>query len=256
MMLTYSTSQMDNFYKALASGIVKPSGVMNYIQHLFIAERCPKGASILDLCCGRALMVPLLKRYTHNVTQYVGIDISFVNLNEAKEVIHKDDGSAPQFPCSFIRGDVTQLPIKFNTKFDIIVYTSSLEHLDRESGIISLRRVSQILSENGTLYLSTPRTTSDPSYELQYKVHVYEWDRKELEKILNESGLKVVKCIGLLPPPVEILQRVIEERWGEAGAAWFQEMQEIVPHAFLSPVMAACFPSVAIELLYICRQEG
>jgi hypothetical protein len=36
----YSINQMDDFYAALAVGQVKPTGIMNYIQHPYVAERC------------------------------------------------------------------------------------------------------------------------------------------------------------------------------------------------------------------------
>ncbi len=39
----YSVNQMDDFYDALLTGEVKLTGVMNYVQRLFIAERCPAG---------------------------------------------------------------------------------------------------------------------------------------------------------------------------------------------------------------------
>src|SRR5438046_3137531 len=35
----FSVNQMDDFYTAFANGLVKPSGVMNLAQRLFIAER-------------------------------------------------------------------------------------------------------------------------------------------------------------------------------------------------------------------------
>jgi len=252
----YSSSQMDNFYETLADAVVKPSGVMNYIQHLFIAQRCPKGASVLDVCCGRALLIPLLKRYAPEIAHYVGIDISPANLEEARDLIHQRGGGAPQFPCSLVQGDVTQLSGFVKTKFDVAVYTSALEHVDRESGIISLNQVSKVLTENGTLFLSTPRTSGATPRKLQYKVHVYEWDRDELKEVLKENGLKIVECIGLLPPPDAILESTIKSKFGTSGVAWFEEMRDRVPYAFLAPVMAACFPSVAKELLYVCRKRG
>jgi len=250
----FSTSQMDNFYEAFASGAVKPSSVMNFIQHLYIAERCPKGASVLDVCCGRALMVPLLKRHAPDIALYVGLDISFTNLGEAQGMIKQKDMALP-FPCYFIQGDVTQVSSLLTKQFDLIIYTSSLEHLDRQSGILSLHQVSKALSEDGVLYLSTPRTVRDPSYKLQYKVHVYEWDREELEEVLNEVGLTIVECIGLLPPPNAILSQLIEARFGMSARTWFREMRRLIPSAFLDPVMAACFPEVAKELLYICKRR-
>ena len=252
----YSMFQMDNFYNALATGEVKPSGVMNYIQHLFIVERCSPNASVLDACCGRALLVPLLKKYAPHIAQYIGVDISSLNLAEAQEVIRHGDGCAPPFPCSFIQADIARIPPEFDAKFDVIAYTSALEHLDRESGIASIHEVVRKLSRNGTLYLTTPRTDGDLPRKLQYKVHVYEWDREELEEVLNESGLKILDCIGLLPPPDEILRQAIYEKFGAAGFAWFHEMRKKVPHAFLASVMASSFPDVATELLYVCQRGG
>lgn len=256
MKTIYSTTQMDDFYKSLASAVVKPSGVMNFIQHLFIAERCPKGASVLDICCGRALMVPLLKRYAPDIAWYVGIDVSYTNLNEALRVIFSGDGNAPKFPYSLIQGDVTKLPILLDSRFDAVMYTCALEHMGREAGIKSLYQISQVLAENGKLYLSTPRTTNDQPRKLQYKVHVYEWGREELEEILSQFGLKVMECIGLLPPPDNLLQIAIEAKFGKTGVRWFRNMREIVPDAFLTPVIAACFPEVAKELLYVCKRGG
>lgn len=244
----YSTAQMDNFYKALANGIVKTSGVMNYMLHLFIAKHCPKGASVLDIGCGRSLLLPLLKRYAPNIAHYVGIDISDYNLQEARNTISKYN---PPFSCSLIHGDVTRLSTFIRGNFDIVVYTSTLEHMDKRSGVISLEQVSRVLANNGTLFLSTPIT---PDSELQYKVHIYEWDNKKLKKVLKENGLKILKIIGLLPPSNEILKLAIKLKFGTAGITWYQEMQDRVPHEFLSPIVTTCFPNVAKEVLYICKR--
>jgi len=246
---------MDNFYKALSSATVKPSGVMNYIQHLFIAGRCYKNASVLDICCGRALMVPLLKTCAPHIARYVGLDISLTNLSEALEVIRQGDGNPPSFPCNFILGDVTCLPISLTNRFDVVVYISALEHLDRESGIISIKQIARTLAENGTLYLSTPRTPREFPRKLQYKVHLYEWDRGEIEEVLNDAELTLVECIGLLPPSDEILEQAIGARFGIPGVSWFREMRRMIPYTFLASVMASCFPEVAKELLYVCERR-
>src|SRR5215469_2542784 len=81
----YSTNQMDDFYAALARGEAKPSGLMNLMQHLIVAERCMPGARVLDVCCGRGLALPLLYRYAAGIERYVGLDISAGNLGEARE---------------------------------------------------------------------------------------------------------------------------------------------------------------------------
>ena len=84
----YSTYQMDNFYYMLSKGIVKSSGIMNYIQHVYIAERCFEGSHVLDMCCGRGLMIPALKWHSTNIAKYIGIDISKLNLLEAEKFLY------------------------------------------------------------------------------------------------------------------------------------------------------------------------
>src|SRR2546430_15942446 len=79
----YSANQMDNFYAALAAGEVKPTGVMNLMQRLYIAQRCAPGARVVDVCCGRGLQLPGLYRYAAHIASYTGLDISPANLAEA-----------------------------------------------------------------------------------------------------------------------------------------------------------------------------
>jgi ubiquinone/menaquinone biosynthesis C-methylase UbiE len=248
----YSTSQMDNFYEVLAQGRVKPSAIMNYLQHLFVAERCNANDVVLDIGCGRGLLVPLLKEFAPEIREYTGVDISEANLSEAEALVSRL-GRPLSFRCSFIHGDVTQLSTLVTDPADIVVYTSALEHLPRDAGIRSLSEVAKVLSRTGTLYLSTPRTSLGEPTGLQHKVHIYEWDRLELEAVLEDAGLRVVDCIGLLPPRDSELEATVESRFGSAGGAWFREMRRSVPHAFLAPVVASCFPDVASELLYVCK---
>lgn len=252
----YSTYQMDNFYKAFANGEVKQSGVMNYMQHLFIAQKCFNGAKVLDVCCGKALSVPLLKKYAPNISKYVGVDISSNNLNEASSLIHNVGNETTSFDINLIEGDVTQLNSLIKEKFDIIIYTSALEHLDKSSAVTSIQQVSYALADNGTLYLSTPRTPKDFPGKVQYRCHIYEWDIDELEEIFKCSGLQIIDSFGILPPSFEILNSAIEEKYGDKGLAWFVEMKERVPESFLGPVVATCFPRLSREIMFVCKKLG
>jgi 2-polyprenyl-3-methyl-5-hydroxy-6-metoxy-1,4-benzoquinol methylase len=84
---SYSPAQMDNFYQAFAAGRVKSTSIMNYLQHLFIAEQCQPGHWVLDVCCGRGLQVPLLTHVVPTHGGYIGVDISQENIREASEII-------------------------------------------------------------------------------------------------------------------------------------------------------------------------
>lgn len=248
----YSVSQMDNFYDALGFGKPKTSGVMNYIQHLLIAKNCHSGDAVLDICCGRSLLVPLLAHFAPAISFYFGVDISLPNLREARSVCLTK--CATSFNVAHVCADATELSSVISRPFDVIAYTSSLEHLDRESGAISLQQAARLLSSTGRLYLSTPITPAGSN--LQYRVHVHEWDRNELLSTLRSFDLRVIHSIGLLPPRDEhSVVEALADRFGSRAVAWYQEMRASVPAEFFYPVLASAFPGVANEVLYICERE-
>lgn len=252
----YSTSQMDDFYSALGTGLVKPSGIMNYIQHLAVAERCLPGARVLDLCCGRALMLPLLRRYAPHIAGYVGIDISLDNLRQAQHMGQTAVFSESRvFPALFVQGDVTRLSSMIKVRFDVVIYTSAVEHMHRAEGRKSIMEAARVLEDDGSLFISTPMTEGADPKRLQYKVHVYEWGRRELEGVFREAGLYVEEEIGLLVRDYELVAQAVEERFGASAAQWAREMERLVPRAFLEPILAACVPDSAREMFYVCRRR-
>lgn len=254
---TYSRAQMDHFYQAFAAGNIKPTSVMNYLQHLVIAEQCHPGDWVLDVCCGRALQIPILKHLVPTLGGYIGIDIAQDHLDEATELLLAGDGHLPAFPCTLLQGDVTTDLMLLDRRFDVVVYTSALEHMEKDAGIASLAQVAHVLSPQGRFFLSTPRTAGRPPRRLQHRVHVYEWDREELEEEMQRLGFTILGCYGLLSPDPVIFSAALYKRFGPGAVAWFKAMQTFLPLPFLNPLCAAALPEVATELFYVCalRQE-
>lgn len=249
----YSVAQMDDFYAAFARGEVKPTGVMNLLQRLHIAQACRDGDRVLDVCCGRGLQLPVLARYRPGIAGYVGLDISPDNLAEA----HTRLAAQPApFPVSFHEADVA-LPWPVTGAFDVAIYTSALEHLPQPQGAESLCRTAAALTTGGRLFLSTPNTPGDPPRPLQHRVHVYEWSHPELTAVLDEIGLQVEEVIGILPPPdPAALVAAVEQRFGAGGAALYAEMARHAPPALLGPVVSTAVDTAASEVLYVCSKRG
>lgn len=252
----YSVNQMDDFYVALAAGQVKPTGIMNYVQHLYVAERLHPGTRLVDVCCGRGLQLPVLYRHAPHISSYTGLDIAAANLAEARHRIGELDwhyGGRP-FELELIECDVAatwpQRP-----SYDAAVYTSALEHLPRQEGITSLRNTADALAPGGRLYLSTPNTPGIPPRRLQHHVHVYEWHQDELTGVLADAGLDVDEIIGLLPPESG-LSAALASLYGDGAARWYERLREIVPAPFLSTIAAAAVPEIAAELLYACTRRA
>jgi len=253
----YSVNQMDNFYTALAAGEVKPTGVMNLRQRLHIAERCPPGARVVDVCCGRGLQLPVLYRYAAHIASYTGLDISPANLAEAHGTLTRLDerhGARP-FDVDLVEHDVaTPWPHDLGG-FDVAVYTSALEHLPRDLAVASLLHTTAALRPGGRLFLSTPNTPGQPPRPLQHRVHVYEWNTDELMPVLQQQcGLLVEDHVGLLSPAPDLLSQALQARYGPGVAQLYQRLQATVPASLLDTVAAAAVPEVATEVLYLCRR--
>jgi SAM-dependent methyltransferase len=247
---------MDDFYAALARGEAKSSGVMNLLQHLIVAERCADNARVLDVCCGRGLALPLLFRYAPGIQRYAGLDISAGNLSEARERIEALRATyGTPFPVDLVECDVAE-PWPDLPAFDVAIYTSALEHLPFELGAQSLRYTAAALAPGGKLYLSTPAAIGPPPRPLQYRVHVYEWSRDEVEEVLGEAGLVIDDVMGLLPPAPDLLAAGLDGRYGDAAATWYLDLAERVPRALLDAVSAVAVPDLATELLYACRRPA
>jgi len=79
-----TTYQMRNFYRQFGTGFFSNLDVMNIIQHHKAAKMSKSGMNVLDVCCGRSMMLPLLRYYSKNINSYTGVDISETNIKEAK----------------------------------------------------------------------------------------------------------------------------------------------------------------------------
>lgn len=256
MIGSYSVNQMDDFYAALATGQAKPTGIMNYIQHLYVAEHLHSGARLVDVCCGRGLQLPVLYRYAPHISSYTGLDIAAANLTEASHRIDELDrhhGGRP-FELELIECDVAE-PWPQRPSYNAAVYTSALEHLPRQEGITSLRNTADALLPGGRLFLSTPNTPGIPPRRLQHRVHVYEWHQDELTGVLANAGFDVDETVGLLSPESG-LSAALASLYGDGAARWHERMREIVPAPFLSSIAAAAVPEVATELLYVCTRRA
>jgi SAM-dependent methyltransferase len=79
-----TTYQMRTFYRQMGDGYFTNLDVMNYIQHLRAVQMMKPGWKVLDVCCGRGLLLPLIRWYRKDIGEYVGVDICDTNVREAQ----------------------------------------------------------------------------------------------------------------------------------------------------------------------------
>lgn len=256
-----TTYQMRNFYAQMADGFFSSLDVMNYIQHHAVVKRLKKGQRVLDVCCGRGLVLPLLRYYKPNIGEYIGVDISPVNIREQerRSGIKKieDMKEYYPFPVTHIICSVEDMHNELQDgSIDFVIYTSAIEHMQKDVGEQSLRNCYRALKEGGEMFLSCPNTMEkkDP-YDTQYAAHVYEWDLDELRSAVQEIGFSIKEEYGLVGK-VKSFEKWLYAKNDSALVEWYQNLKRYMPTAWLMAYAPLMFPEAAAEVLLICVKES
>lgn len=247
-----TTYQMRNFYKQFRDGYIGHLDVMNYVQHLAAAERAPEGGVVLDVCCGRSLMLPLLRYYAKGIDRYVGVEIEEGNLTPTDQRVTdgKDvDEDYYPFDVDYVVTDAAEMHEHIDPdSVDFVIYTSSIEHMHPDHGRRSLDACREVMRSGAELFLSCPNTPpGQDGYDVQYQAHVYEWKLAELRQELKDRGFVITGEYGLTGKV-----RDLDDKIGAMGLRaerMWKAMRKYLPLAFLKPIMYAAFPEEADEVL-------
>jgi len=253
-----TTYQMRNFYAQFADGFFSSLDVMNYIQHHAAVLKMKKNWRVLDVCCGRGLLLPLIRYYRRNISEYVGIDISESNIREQKRRSGikkiKDIKEYYPFKISHVIGSVENMNTYFHdNSFDFIVYTSSIEHMQRDIGYKSLQHCFSILKPGQEMFLSCPNTNDkqDP-YDTQYAAHIYEWGINELKDAVIDIGFEISSEYGLVGK-VKDFEKWINNQSENKKQQYFS-LKEYLPSTWLMAFAPILYPEAAAELLLILKK--
>ena len=249
-----TTYQMRNFYRQFGDGFFSVLDVMNYIQHHQIVKWCKPGNHVLDVCCGRGLLLPLLRYQVKELGSYTGVDIepknaTFLNRRvTTNQPVELD--SYYQFPVRFVEANVGVMAQHLPGKYDVIVYTSAIEHMHHDLGMASLEQCHQVSKPGSILILTCPNTPEEQDgYDTQYKAHVYEWKRSELLQGLDQAGFDVLSEYGLLHNKVTLQGELDRVGMGKL----FERCASFIPSEWLIPVFSPMFPKTAKEIGFICK---
>ncbi len=255
--ILYTTYQMRNPFKQFADGVAGELDVHCYFQHCSAADLCPDGGIVLDVCCGRGLLIPFL-RYRAKPSGYIGVDACPENakwrlgMDPRQETREKTDWG---FSRTFIESEVSVMaqPIMEILKkrwVDLIVYTSAIEHMQPEAQRLSLLQCAQVSRRGTFLYLSCPVTEEGNSgYDAQYAAHIYEPQEKELRTWLEAAGWKVTKKAGLCTK-ASTFKAILT---GPA-LAMAERIYDLQPRELSLCTIAALFPQAATEIALTCRK--
>jgi len=140
------------------------------------ANEFVRGKSVLDLACGEGYGSFLL---AGDALEVVGIEIDETAINHARAKYKKKN-------LKFLKGNITDIPIKQNNLFDIIICFEALEHIKEHNELI--KEVKRFMKKNGIFMVSTPNKeiySDRANYNNPF--HVKELYFKEFRLLLNEN---------------------------------------------------------------------
>lgn len=253
-----TTYQMRNCFRQFYDGVASELDVHCYFQHAYAADLCPKNGRVLDVCCGRGLLIPFLRYRGKKPSVYVGVDIKPTNAvwrvgkDPRRPTEQKDWG----FPLVFVESNVAEMsgPVRDaagDEPFDLIVFTSSIEHMQPDAQRNSLLQCAQLSHSGTTLYLTCPVTEAGRSgYQTRYKAHVYEPTESELTTWLTDAGFGVRRRIGLCTSAKRF--RAALSDGALRGAEY---LYQNMPREQALPTIAALYPQSATEMAYRCVKQ-
>ena len=248
-----TTYQMRNFYRQLGDGFFSVLDVMNYIQHHQVVKWCKPGNQVLDVCCGRGLLLPMLRYQRKDIGGYTGVDITPKNATYHQKRVTDGkpiDGDYYPFPIRFVESNVAEMSAKLERQYDVVVYTSSIEHMHKEMGQQSLHECRTVANDGAVMILTCPNTSEEQDgYDTQYRAHVYEWKRSELIDGLAMAGWDVITEYGLLHNKKDLEHEMDTVGMGNV----FRRVSKFVPSEWLIPVFSPMFPRSAKEIGFVCR---
>lgn len=146
---------------------------------------------VLEVGCGRGWLCNELSKYG----VVVGIEPVQAVVEYAKKIFPKIE-----FHAAFLDGFIGKFPAR---KFDLIVSTEVLEHVNDKSNFLKLMK--SVLKPNGTIIITTPRLEIYDAFVTQYGVEpgqpVEEWlSEEQAEKLIKDEGFVIHshKCFGPL----------------------------------------------------------
>jgi len=159
----------------------------------YIIPISSKKIKLLDLGCADGLMI-------NNITKV--FDVEAVGIELADDLFQLAKKSCPL--SRIYNADVKSLSFLNNEKFDVIICTAVLEHL--EDTTQAIKNIENLLSDNGITIWTVP----DPFWEhiatsvghLDEEQHHHIPDLKELIKLAENNNLKILEAKKFMFSPI------------------------------------------------------
>jgi len=151
-----------------------PHILYHLVRYKFVKGFLKPTDEILDVACGTGYGTRMLSDFCKSAT---GIDIN----EDTVAYAIKNYGGENR---SYYQGNILEII----GQYDIIVCFETIEHIDKEEGLLAVENLKKCLKPNGILFISTPKKL--PEEELspgRLEYHKYEYDYEDFIALLKGS---------------------------------------------------------------------
>lgn len=152
----------------------------------FLKKRISKTDNVLDLGCKFG---EISNKIADFVNKVVGVDMIVNDI-----VVAKSRYSKPNL--EFVHGDAFEFLKKSDDKFDVIILSHIIEHIDEPIAFLKAcaehsNKVYIEVPDYDKTYLNHYRTKMNNPLQYTDADHVWEFDREELNQVIKDAGFTV-----------------------------------------------------------------
>jgi 2-polyprenyl-3-methyl-5-hydroxy-6-metoxy-1,4-benzoquinol methylase len=196
------------------------------------------GAPILDIACGRGEFLALLNRLGYS--NATGVDVSEEQVAIAQG--HRIERVSHE--------DFTQYLVTHDTKYELMLASHVIEHLEHDEVLPALRLVASRLSQTGRLVVIVPNAASAIGlpYAFGDFTHRTFWSASSLAQAARMANLAVLDIRGVPPDASTLRGAVRAVIWALAG--WLLRPlsgDRFMRYRVLEPEILAVFAATTVE---------
>lgn len=166
--------------------------------------------NVLDIGCGSGNITKHVAAFSGHVH---AIDLYPEAIEVARENLADLDNVSFEAGNVFAAGEEATKP--FVGKYDLIVLSEVLEHLDDDIG--TLRTIANILPTGGRLLLTVPGDPKQWSVDDELSGHKRRYTRAELRSKLRQAGFRIERCTNWGFPFTRSMLTVERRMMGKGG---------------------------------------
>ena len=242
----YNTTELDAITE-LETGLVHRDRYAHLFRWTHALRLFKAGQNVLDLGCGHANLMLVLKRNRHFPARYLGVD---VRPGVIKGLQEKYSSESYKKLAEFRTADLCE-PQDFGQDWHLVTCFEVLEHVGKARVPAVLDNIARAMGPGTVAMVSTP--CYDPSFGAA-KNHVVEGIESELTreelKALLEQRFEITAKFGTMAN-----QRDYKELLSPAQKEVWEQLKTYYDGEVLSAVFAPLFPDHARNCLWILKKK-